>query len=411
MYFEINTAQAKQKAADLDRLSGSIDTNVRLISALYVSLRLIGAPSIQYVVRRVQQQNAAIAQESRRLRAMGTSLGSISDHYYNADSEVARKRSITGSVLNDVFYRRNGGASRGEMDELISRFEKEHPEYAEKIDKLLASDKKNMLTEEDIRKIKYLAYTAEEPYRSVYLGMLERYTIGNCDLPEGAYYKPWAHTINFTYKDCFQNDPRGGYTTFFHESGHGIDDLAELAKKNGFDTDAFKGRSKGMDRDVTISEAIEYDVYYNKNNPHSVTSLANDIIGKGRSGSRGNIDNVINAFKKGSSKGLSKDDLALFNAVRNAHQNETGRSAAMEAVTDVYGGASRNALQNTKSGRMGYTHDDDYWHDQKNTSRELWAEFFSYNMAGDKEALKNLKEYFPEAADILEQYANELATR
>ena len=54
---------------------------------------------------------------------------------------------------------------------------------------------------------------------------------------------------------------------------------------------------------------------------------------------------------------------------------------------------------------------DSYWDDQKNTSRELWAEYFSYQMAGDKEALQNLREYFPEAADLLEQYANGLATR
>lgn len=411
MYFEINTAQAKQEAEDLHTLAGRIDTNVFYISALYVSLRLVGAPSIQYVVKRVQKQNAALAQESRRLHAMGTSLNRIADYYYNADAEVARKRAITGSVLNDVFYKRNTNASTSEMDELINKFEQEHPEYAKKLDKLLDTDKENMLTEEDIRRIKYLAYTAEEPYRSIYLSMLGRYVIGNSNLEKGAYYRPYEHTINFTYKDCFENDPRGPYTTWFHESGHGIDDLAELARQDGFDTDDFVGRSKGMDRDVTISEAIEYDVYYNKNNPHSVTSLANDIINKGKSGSKGNINNVIEAFKKGTSDGLSKEDRKLFNAVKNAHQRESGSSPAMEAVTDVYGGASKNALQNSTFGRKGYTHKDSYWDDQKNTSRELWAEYFSYQMAGDKEALQNLREYFPEAADLLEQYANGLATR
>ena len=188
MYFEINTAQARQEAADLQRLAGSIDMNVFYISALYVSLRLVGAPSIQYVVKRVQKQNAALAQESRRLRAMGTSLNKIAGYYDNADSSVASKRAVTGSVLNDVFYKRNNGASNTEMDELINRFEKEHPEYAEKFDNLIASDKKKMLTEDDIRRIKYLAYTAEEPYRTIYLETLERYTIGDSNMAEGAYY-------------------------------------------------------------------------------------------------------------------------------------------------------------------------------------------------------------------------------
>lgn len=415
MQFEINTSRTKQEVEEVKSLAKSINWNVTSISAMYVSLRLIGDPSIQYVVRRVQRQNAAIAQENRRLQAMGTALEKISTYYYNADSEVARHRSITGSVLNDVFYKRNSGASKSEMDELISRYEKENPDFAKKLNDLLASGNNNKLTEEDIRNIKYLAYTAEEPYRTIYLNELGKYMIGNGNLDKGAYYQPGEHTINFTYKDCFKNDPRGPYTTFFHESGHAIDDLAELAKKNGSDTEVFKGRSNGMDRDVTIREAIEYDVYYNKNNPHSVTSLANDIIRRGKSGRNGNVDNVIEALQKGSSKGLSKADRELYNAVVAAHQRESGGSESMEAVSDVYGGMSNNALQKYKQGRdeyrMGYTHDDNYWNDQTKPAKELWAEFFSYHMAGDEEALRNLKEYFPEAADILEQYAESLAVK
>lgn len=408
MQYEINTTRAKLKAEEINTLSGSIGRNVFNISALYVSLRLIGAPSIQYVVKRVQKQNAAIATEALRLGVMGRSLDRISTYYYNAENEVAGNRTVTGSVLNDIFFQRRHDASNSEMDELISKFEKEHPEYAKKLNDLLASGRHNKLTEDDIRKIKYLAYTAEEPYRSIYLRLLGKYRIGEGNLKKGAYYQPGEHTINFTYRNCFENDPRGEYTTFFHESGHAVDDLAELARQDGFDTDDFTGHSKGMDRDVTLREAIEYDVYYNQNNPHSVTSLANDIINQGRSGKNGNIDNVIEAFKQGSSDGLSKADRELYNAVRNAHQNECGGGESVEAVTDVYGGASKNGLQNTRNGRMGYTHKDSYWNDPFNTSRELWAEYFSYNMAGNTDALNNVREYFPEAVQILDQYAEQL---
>ena len=57
---------------------------------------------------------------------------------------------------------------------------------------------------------------------------------------------------------------------------------------------------------------------------------------------------------------------------------------------------------------MGYTHKDSYWNDPFNTSRELWAEYFSYNMAGNTDALNNVREYFPEAVQILDQYAEQL---
>ena len=133
MQYEINTTRAKLKAEEINTLSGSIGRNVFNISALYVSLRLIGAPSIQYVVKRVQKQNAAIATEVLRLGAMGRSLDRISTCYYNAENEVAGNRTVTGSVLNDIFFQRRHDASNSEMDELISKFEKEHPEYAKKV--------------------------------------------------------------------------------------------------------------------------------------------------------------------------------------------------------------------------------------------------------------------------------------
>ena len=182
MQYEINTTRAKLKAEEINTLSGSIGRNVFNISALYVSLRLIGAPSIQYVVKRVQKQNAAIATEALRLGVMGRSLDRISTYYYNAENEVAGNRTVSGSVLKDIFFQKRHEASNSEMDELISKFEKEHPEYAKKLDELLASGKHNKLTEDDIRKIKYLAYKAEEPYRSIYLRLLGKYLRGEGNL-------------------------------------------------------------------------------------------------------------------------------------------------------------------------------------------------------------------------------------
>ena len=106
-----------------------------------------------------------------------------------------------------------------------------------------------------------------------------------------------------------------------------------------------KTYSEKMRREVTLREAIEHDIYYNKDNPHSITSMAESIRQSGRSGSKGNVDNVINALKNGSSDGLNKDDRAMYNAVRNEMFRSTGNDASYEAVTDVYGGMSRNALR------------------------------------------------------------------
>ena len=50
-----------------------------------------------------------------------------------------------------------------------------------------------------------------------------------------------------------------------------------------------------------------------------------------------------------------------------------------------------------------------YWNNKNNAGMELWAEFYSYNMARDTENLAYLKEYFPESAKVLEGYAHALA--
>lgn len=89
--------------------------------------------------------------------------------------------------------------------------------------------------------------------------------------------------------------------------------------------------------------------------------------------------------------------------VINQHNRTTGKSAQYEAVSDVYGGVSHNAL------RTNYGHENDYWNNKNNAGMELWAEFYSYNMARDTENLAYLKEYFPESAKVLEGYAHALA--
>ena len=119
-------------------------------------------------------------------------------------------------------------------------------------------------------------------------------------------------------------------------------------------------------------------------------------------GASGNVENVIQAFKNGSSKGLSNDDLKLYNSVRKQFESSVGSNKAQyEAVTDVYGGMTGNVLRTSN----GYGHKTSYWNDPTMAGKELWAEYFSYNMSGSKENLEHLREYFPEAANVLEKYA------
>ena len=152
---------------------------------------------------------------------------------------------------------------------------------------------------------------------------------------------------------------------------------------------------------MTMREAIDYDVYYKEANAHSITSIANDIIDCGIGGSNGNNDNVINAFKTGNSSSLSNEDFKLYTAVKEEFTSNVS-GATYESVSDVYGGVTNNEL------RSGYGHNTGYWDDSTKAAKELWAEFFYYNMAGDETNLGLLYEYLPEASKALDTYANTL---
>lgn len=292
-----------------------------------------------------------------------------------------------------------------DKDRVIRAFEDAHQGWEDEMDKILKSGNPNTLTEDDIRNIKFIAYTAEEPYRSIYLNNVKKYKIGTIGDPEnkGAFYSPSSDKIYFeNNRDGFLNDPRGEYTTFFHESGHATD-------YNTGDpyTEEFRFYSTEMGKEVSLQEAIEHDVY--KNIENQIRNYVAD---------EASVNRILDAFRyrdNTSGMSLSAQEMAIYNRVVN-YYNRDLRGEVNEAACDVYGGVT-----NLKIGKNGYGHrpeDGDidnyhYWYDSNGNatgaqSRELWAEYFSYCMTGDEEALNSLREHFPEASKILDAIAKQM---
>lgn len=421
-----------EELADLlSSLSGELDSAVSMLNGTNTSraaggrrycgtaiaLSGLGAPRVDggNVRESVQAFSSAIAASSAYMARLGRTVRQVSNLFADAEQAVKANGAQTG-----------GGASssaglgvkelRGRATEkarIIASFEREHPEYAKKLNDFLTADGAEGLSPKDIEDIKYLVYTAREPFRSACLKSLGKYSIKTVN-GDGGFYQPWpsliAHTVNYSYPDCFAQDPRGPYTVFFHECGHAIDDLSDQSKWMGSDTESFKAYSEAMKQNVTIQQAIEYDVYHNKNNPHSVSSIAEKYY-RGRGLDMGSAQSretahVIDAFRSGKTSQLTKDELRLYNHVKNEFNSTTGRNAKYESVTDVYGGVSHNSLRNG-----GYGHDNSYWDSRSSSmpAQELWAEYFSYNMSDNSENLAHLHEYFPEAAKVMEAYAYKIS--
>lgn len=408
----IEPAKAKTALSQQEALERALQALSKDVGGIRRGLnyKIAGREAIDARLRDAINQ---INKEAESAKAMRTGLEQIITRYEQAENsnfdriaaEKTRVQSGDGNGKTQSSGEELLNVPKAEMDKFILQFEKDNPKLARDLNKFLSGGKNNKLDSDDIRNIKYLAYNAEEPYRTIFLKSVSKCSIGDGNLSGGAYYRPWAHTVNYTYSNSFENDPRGGYTTFFHECGHAVDDLSDVSKWLGSDTEKFKTYSADIGKDVSLREAIEYDVYYNEKNPHSMTNIANEIKNKGvpGTGSGGNVNKVIDALKSGDTSKLSNEDLILYQSVKNQHNRTTGRDEEYEAVTDVYGGMSHNELRNN-----GYGHDEKYWDTKKNAACELWAEYFSYNMGGNTENLQNLLEYFPEAAKVMEQYANTL---
>lgn len=284
-------------------------------------------------------------------------------------------------------YRSQGTITDQDKDEFIRIYEIYNVETKKRLDNLLSK-----LTEEQIREVKYILYTADEPYRSIYLNELESYTIGNVSGSDTGFFRPFDNTINVAMI-AEPTNPRGPYTTFFHESGHALD--YNFYNDGNFYSLTYRN-SEGQSLMDVIYEDVRNDVRktiarYTKDK-NTQEDLLNYIMGAG------SID--VNT--------LSEKEKQLLQYIQ-AYYKKDMYGAQNESCSDVYGGVTNNII----SGQYGHW-SDTYWYDSKGNptgsqAKELWAEYYSYCMTGNEEALENLREHFPNAAKFLDEMAESMA--
>lgn len=306
-----------------------------------------------------------------------------------------------------------------EKEDTIAGYEVNNKDIQEKFNKLLDGGKD--ITYEDRVNIKYMAYTAAEPCRSVFLNNLDEIRIRKTDLESGAYYSRVSgkQGVYYTYQEYFKYDPRGPYVTFFHECGHALDHNINKLNYKGYDTTAFSMNSFNpairQNETWDIRKAIEYDVFDNPNNKHSVDYYAMRCIAQHNSilsqaDAELKILNIKKALKNNDITFLTVDEKSIYTYVVNNITTDT-RGVQREAASDVYGGVTYNVLKG------GYGHKYEYYDkawdkndgDYYNPVKELWAEWFAYQMSGNTVMANNVEEYFPTANMVLGELANELS--
>ena len=275
-----------------------------------------------------------------------------------------------------------------EKENRIAEFEKDNKELAKKVNKLLKK-----LDKEQIRDIKYILYSSDEHGRTLYLSELESYTIGNTKGNKTGFFTTKNNTINVDMTKEKDN-PRGAYTTFFHESGHAID-------YNHIDDGKFYSITYRNEDGESLQELIYKDV---RNDVEKTVSLYTSDEEMQR-----NITDHIMDAGKGDVPELSKTEKKLLENVQ-MYYNKDLKGTSNEAGSDIYGGVTNNIIH----GSYGHW-SESYWYDKNGNatyaqSRELWAEYYSYSITKNEEAMENLKEHFPNAGEMLDEIAGDMAS-
>lgn len=308
-----------------------------------------------------------------------------------------------------------------EMEDIVYNYEVSHKNDKEKVDNLLLKEN-NDLTADDVLNIKYMLYTADENYRELFMKGIGDYRIITTDLEKGAYYtnnRLKGKGLYYTHEEDFGYDLKGKYVTFYHECGHATDSNVDVLNKWSYDSIKYKKNmyNQGKMEEWTIRSCLEYDVFYNTQNPHSIASLARtEANAMNMTNPDEAVNNVIIALQtKGdennkSTDGLSYKEQTLYSNIVSYMQNDLS-GPQHESPSDIYNGLTYNVFMS----KYNYGHEDKYFDnvwdendsDYNNPTLEVWAEWFSYKMTGNEEMIAIEKEYFPRTTEFMEEFVKD----
>lgn len=358
------------------------------------------------------------------------------------DDRIKDKTRYSKNLFNTIYKAQDlklvteAKACERDEDTLIAAFEAEHPEYADAMNKFLNNDHDPLanLPDDMKKRIKYTAYTAPEPYRTIIMNeiMNKKITIGvlNTQLLHWKDIEMRSHNIPYTGIIDFSKYDRESISTFWHEFGHASDNQGApfYSPWGSIQTpDAFKVYCPGLGKEVTFAEAMKYDIYDNPNNPHSIYSVAKSC------GVPGNYENVAKAFWEKSNnpktffdnsyKMLSDEDKKLYEEVCKRFQNEMSNYPEYSAVADTYGGMTRNGIVTTYDSQnhtgTGYAFNGYGIHPEKwywfmpelIAPTEFYAEYFSAQATGNAAKVALMRKYYPEACKVADEYSKYLANQ
>lgn len=279
---------------------------------------------------------------------------------------------------------------------------------------------------DDVDNIKFIIYSAEEPYRSLFVDNIGKVDIvptdgGSCYTRNGEN----GETIKINWNDTsiMANNSGGAYSTIFHEFGHFLDDIYNP------DGDCVTREYTTPDGEP-LQDVIDRDVY---------NAVARKVAELNPGASDEFIQEVTDRITKGNLPGYVDDDSQeVIDASKDAVKaiNKDLKTGNALIVGDTYDG-STNCLtystnhpippqyesENTGKG-VGPGHDNDYYFGytidpdtqeltvgerKASGSTEGFANYFSVCIRGYDDYADVYDNYLPETSDCFDDILDDMA--
>lgn len=287
----------------------------------------------------------------------------------------------------------------------LLQFEKGHPDDAKRVGNFLSP-----LDFADRLEIKYMMYTAEEPYRTLSMKYLDRFKItrtkpeyGNEDTlygPNSGYFSSEGTFYFDINSDKRGANGRGKFFIFFHELGHAVDYYA--------------GQDSGYSVFFTESyllNGLNLSDYNEKDVKNILGKSLDEILANGNYQNAEQIKSAVTDSlydpKEISRETLTGYNKEVYDQIHSKFKNESFASVDSFGSSDVYHGVTNFDIEGQYKGHSK----DEYFYDTNGelwntTGKENFGTYFSYNVTGGNNGNDHLSAFLPESVNYMDSVVN-----
>ncbi len=318
-------------------------------------------------------------------------IKSINKDWWTELDNIIQKKNWINSIEEYRKYLEEHPEDREKIYKIIE-FESTHPADVKKINQFLSP-----LKEKTAIEIKYRAYMAREPYRSLWIKYLEQYEISSTTFDNDvlAKFVPNSNGI-YINEDNIELDLRGKYYYFFHECGHAID----YYSGNG---SWYSSNYRDLDG-KTLEQYNKYDVENNIRNRIDSMLTAKEYSNltiENKKELRDEVLNNIMAGNKYANVNLSPSASELQKEIEWLYKEELS-GPENNVASDIYGGCTNFVIHGS------YGHEDEGYWDRVKTSTECYAEYYGLQMIDNQDSIKNGKKYLSNSYDCINKMMKEM---